>query len=140
MKKKRQKPAQRRMVFVYVLYLGWQKYTYIKTILRCAGFCLYFLHQERTPIFIFRRTRTFSGRRNPPPPPPPSVQQKNEKDRGVFTCLLAKNLMFTKNLEDIEWGDNIRSEMGSDLLNLSTTENRVDDLPDNLQWIVQNGF
>ena len=30
--------------------------------------------------------------------------------------------------------------MASDLLNLSTTENRVDDLPDNLQWIVQNGF
>ena len=26
------------------------------------------------------------------------------------------------------------------LLNLSTTETRVDDLPDSLQWIVQNGF
>ena len=90
-------------------------------------------------MFIFGRTRTFSGRklgrRNPKCP-----KQKNEKDCGVFTCLLAKNLLFAKNSEDIEWDDNIRSEMASDLLNLSTTETRVDDLPDSLQWIVQNGF
>ena len=30
--------------------------------------------------------------------------------------------------------------MASDLIILSTTENRVEDLPENLQWIVQNGF
>ena len=71
---------------------------------------------------------------------PKCPKQKNEKDCGVFTCLLAKNLLFAKNSENIEWDDNIRSEMASDLLNLSTTETRVDDLPDNLQWIVQNGF
>ena len=41
----------------------------------------------------------------------------------MFTCSIAKNLMFTKNSEDIERDDNIRSEMESDLLNLSTAEN-----------------
>ena len=65
---------------------------------------------------------------------PRGPKQKNEKDCGVLTCLLAKKLMFTKNSEEIEWDDNIRSEMAGDLLNLSTTENRVDDLPDNLRW------
>lgn len=47
--------------------------------------------------------------------------------------------MFSNNSEDIELDDNPRSEMASDLLNLSTTdENRVDDLPENLQWIFKN--
>jgi len=48
--------------------------------------------------------------------------------------------MLTKNAEVIEWDDIFRSEMASDLFNLSTTENKVNDLPVNLQWIVQNGF
>lgn len=71
---------------------------------------------------------------------PRCPKQKNEKDCGVFTCLLAKNLIFAKSTEDFDQDDNIRSEMASDLLVLSTTENRVEDLPENLQWIVQDGF
>ena len=71
---------------------------------------------------------------------PRCPKQKNVKDCGGFTCLLDKNLIFAKSTEDIEQDDNIRNEMASDLLVLSTTENRVEDLPENLQWIVQNGF
>ena len=49
-------------------------------------------------------------------------------------------MIFAKSTEYIEQDDNIRSEMASDLIILSTNENRVEDLPENLQWIVQNGF
>lgn len=40
-------------------------------------------------------------------------KQNNEKDCVVFTCLLAKNMMLTKNSEDMELDDNIRSEMAN---------------------------
>ena len=71
---------------------------------------------------------------------PRCPKQKNEKDCGVFTCLLAKNLILAKSTEYIEQDDNIRSQMASDLIILSTTESRVEDLPKNMQWIVQNCF
>lgn len=94
----------------------------------------------KTPIFIFRKTRNFLARQHGKKKPTKCPKQKNEKDIGLFTCLLAKNLMLTKNAEVIEWDDIFRSEMASDLFNLSTTENKVNDLPVNQQWIVQNGF
>ena len=56
---------------------------------------------------------------------------------GVFTCLLAKHLISGEqcNNADIKV-DHPRDEMASDLLNLATAgTNRVQDLPENLQWI-----
>ena len=59
------------------------------------------VHQARTPIFIFGRTRTFSED-NWEEETHRCRKQKNEKGCGVFTRLLAKNLIFAKSTEDIE--------------------------------------
>ena len=68
---------------------------------------------------------------------PKCPKQMNKIDCGVFTCLLAKHLISGEqcNNADIKV-DHPRDEMASDLLNLATAgTNRVQDLPENLQWI-----
>lgn len=61
--------------------------------------------------------------------------QTNKTDCDVFTCLLAKHLISEQcNYVDIKL-DHPRDEMAGDLLNLETAgTNRVQDLPENLQW------
>ena len=60
----------------------------------------------------------------------------NKTDCGVFICLFAKHLISEEcNYDDIKL-DQPRDEMAGDLLNLATAgTNRVQDLPENLQWI-----
>ena len=70
---------------------------------------------------------------------PKCPKQMNKIDCGVFTCLLAKHLISGEqcNNADIKV-DHPRDEMASDLLNLATAgTNRVQDLPENLQWILK---
>ena len=57
---------------------------------------------------------------------------------GVFTCLFAKHLISEVcNYDDIKL-DQPRDEMAGDLLNLATAgTNRVQDLPENLQGILE---
>lgn len=86
----------------------------------------YYLPREAS--FSLRTTGTKSSQ---------SVQSKRAKLTVVFllACLLANHLISEQcNYADIKL-DHPRDEMAGDLLNLETAgTNRVQDLPENLQW------
>ena len=68
---------------------------------------------------------------------PNRPKQKNQEDCGMFTCLFAKHLILSNNLDEIELDDtDPRGEMTNDLLALATPAYLP--LPKNLQSFISN--
>ena len=66
---------------------------------------------------------------------PQCPKQRNDTNCGVFTCLFAKQLLFSSdNHSSLTLNEDPRTEMAIDLLNLASAS-RSDDLPEVFQWM-----